>query len=69
MGGISGISAAWDEKAGRGYFEIRGKMIYFYNDRGWTKQVWTCKSPADAERQLKLFRAATKYPKTKKNVG
>lgn len=62
---MNAINAAWEEKAGRGWFEVKGRTVFFYNDRGWTKGAWHCKSGAEAKAQLKLFRAATKYPQTK----
>jgi hypothetical protein len=61
---ISGISAAWMEKDGMGSLSVTGRTVSFRRNDGLAVQ-WHCGTPKEAEQQVRLFRASTKYPATR----
>jgi hypothetical protein len=61
---INGIQAAWLERDGLGSFSVTGKTITFTgSDR--RSVSWTLPTAKLADAQIRLFRAATKYPETR----
>jgi hypothetical protein len=61
---ISGIGAAWLEADGLGQFSISGRKITFTRNDGLSVS-WTLETSKQAAIQLRVFRAATKYPETR----
>jgi hypothetical protein len=61
---ITGIQAAWLEHDGLGKFSINGRTVTFTrNDR--LSVSWHMPTTKLAAIQLRMFRAATKYPDTR----
>lgn len=61
---ITGIQAAWMEHEGQGQFSLRGRTVTFLGSDGYSAQ-WILGTTKLAAIQLKVFRAATKYPETR----
>lgn len=59
MAQLSGIEAGLLEAKGDGSFALTGRTIRFRSDSMEWK--WHCATPADAARQLRIFRAAPKH--------
>lgn len=64
MKAISGIKAAWMEHDGLGTLSVSGKVVVFKGTDGLTFR-WSCRTDKEANSQLQVFRAATKYPQTR----
>jgi hypothetical protein len=61
---ISGIKAAWMENDGLGALSVKGKSVVFTGADGFVV-TWSCRTETEAVQQLRIFRAATKYPQTR----
>ena len=61
---MNAIQAAHAEAKGEGSFSVRGRDIVFLKNDGLSFR-WSCKTEKHANDQVRLFRAATKYPATK----
>lgn len=58
---ISGIKAAWLENDGLGSLAVVGKSVVFKGNDG-LQVKWSCSTEAEANSQLRLFRAALNHP-------
>lgn len=60
----NGIQAAHAEARSEGTLAVDGKVVVFRNQQGSVVRKFWAATPKDAEQQLRLFRAALKYPAT-----